>query len=218
MAELEVLEYENDAGKNSYARWVFGLGEKARAKVLSAIALMKAGNFGDVKPVGQGVSERRIHWGSGLRIYFGKEGQKLVLLLGGGTKRRQDNDIKSAQNNWAEHKKNKRRKNSVMGRTRPYTESIKEMAEGNPKFRAAVLAEASELFLGGEIEAAKIMLRDFVNATIGFQELGKETNINPKNLMRMLSEKGNPTATKMTALLVSLQQHEGIRLEVRAAG
>ena len=62
------------------------------------------------------------------------------------------------------------------------------------------------------------MLRDYVNATIGFQALGKATNINPKNLMRMLSEKGNPTATKLTALLVSLQQHEGIHLEVRAAG
>jgi len=105
-----------------------------------------------------------------------------------------------------------------MGRIRPYTESIKEMAKDNPKFRAAVLAEASELFLSGEVNAAKIMLRDFVNATIGFQQLGKETNINPKNLMRMLSGKGNPTATKLTALLVSLQEHEGIHLEVRAAG
>ncbi len=108
--EIEVIEYENDAGKNAYASLVFSLSEEARAKVLSTIALIKAGSFGDVKPVGQGVSERRINWGPGLRIYFGKDGQKLVILLGGGTKRRQDNDIKYAQDNWAEYKKNKRRK------------------------------------------------------------------------------------------------------------
>jgi len=109
MDEIEVFEYKNDASKNTYARWVFSLSEEGRAKVLAAIALMKAGSFGDVKPVGQGVSERRIHWGPGLRIYFGKDGQKLVILLGGGTKRRQDRDIKSAQDNWAEYKANKRK-------------------------------------------------------------------------------------------------------------
>lgn len=105
-----------------------------------------------------------------------------------------------------------------MGRTRPHTATLRERTKNNPKLRAAVLAEASELFLSGDITAAKYMLRDYVNATIGFQALGKATNINPKNLMRMLSEKGNPTATKLTALLVSLQQHEGIHLEVRATG
>jgi putative addiction module killer protein len=109
MDAIEVLEYENDSGKNAFRIWIGGLSEEAYSKVLSAIALMEAGSLGDVKPVGQGVSERRIHWGPGLRIYFGKDGQKLVILLGGGTKRRQDNDIKSAQNNWAEYKKNKRR-------------------------------------------------------------------------------------------------------------
>ena len=109
MGEIEVIEYENDTGKNAYSNWVSGLSEAAYSKVLSAIALLEAGSFGDVKPVGQGVSERRIHWGPGLRIYFGKDGQKLVILLGGGTKRRQNHDIKSAQDNWAEYKKNKRR-------------------------------------------------------------------------------------------------------------
>jgi hypothetical protein len=105
-----------------------------------------------------------------------------------------------------------------MGRTRPYTESIKEMANDNPKFRAAVLAEASELYLGGEIHAAKIMIRDFVNATMGFKALGAEINKNPKSVMRMLSAEGNPTAENFTALMVTLQKHEGIHLEVRATG
>ena len=79
-------------------------------KIFSAIARMKLGNFGDVKPVGEGVSERRIDHGPGYRIYFGKDGKKLVILLGGGTKSRQNKDIKSAQEAWSEYKKNKRRK------------------------------------------------------------------------------------------------------------
>jgi len=110
MSEVEVLEYENDTGQNAYNKWLNNLSDEAFTKISAAIAQMKAGNLGDVKPEGQGVSARRINWGPGLRIYFGKDGQKLVLLLGGGTKRRQDRDIKAAQKNWAEYKKNKRRK------------------------------------------------------------------------------------------------------------
>lgn len=105
-----------------------------------------------------------------------------------------------------------------MGHTRPFIESVKERAKDNPKYRAAVLAEASECFLNGEVNVAKIMLRDYVNATIGFQELGKEIGKDPKSIMRMLSAKGNPTAVNLTALMASLQKHEGIHLEVRAAG
>ena len=105
-----------------------------------------------------------------------------------------------------------------MGRTRPYTESIQEMAKDNPKFRAAVLAEASELYLSGEVQAAKIMIRDFVKATMGFEALGQVLDKNPKSIMRMLSLKGNPTAENFTALMVALQKHEGIHIECQAAG
>ena len=59
---------------------------QAAAKVRNALAQLEAGNSAEVKPVGQGVSERRIHWGQGLRIYFGQDGQTILILLGGGTK------------------------------------------------------------------------------------------------------------------------------------
>jgi len=71
---------------------------------------MKLGNFGDVKPVGGGVSERRIDHGPGYRIYFGRDGAKLVILLGGGTKKRQQQDIQSAHQAWTGYKRRKRRK------------------------------------------------------------------------------------------------------------
>lgn len=70
---------------------------------------MRLGNFGDSKPVGGGVSERRIDWGPGLRLYYGRDGDRLVILLGGGSKRRQQRDIEAARAAWGEYKRNKRR-------------------------------------------------------------------------------------------------------------
>lgn len=69
---------------------------------------MEAGNLGDVKPVGEGVSERRINFGPGFRVYFGQDGDALVLLLNGGTKRRQQRDIDEAKRLWADYKRRKR--------------------------------------------------------------------------------------------------------------
>jgi len=107
---IEVLEYVDDEGGNAYQEFLRTLDTKTFARILATIARMKEGNFGDVKPVGAGVSETRINTGPGYRIYSGRDGAKLVILLGGGTKRRQNRDIASAKANWAEYKANKRRK------------------------------------------------------------------------------------------------------------
>ncbi|NOY29116.1 MAG: transcriptional regulator [Planctomycetes bacterium] len=105
-----------------------------------------------------------------------------------------------------------------MGHTRPFSESVKERAQNDPDFRSAMLAEAAECFLNGEPDVAKGLLRSYVNATIGFQELGKVVGKNPKSLMRMLGAEGNPRAQNLSALIASLQKHEGVHLEVRSAG
>jgi putative addiction module killer protein len=107
-SDIEVVEYEDAAGKNAFASWMAKLDMKAFAKVTAAVARIRLGNFGDVKPVGGGVSERRIDFGPGYRIYFGKDGQRLVILLGGGTKSRQDKDISDAQAAWQEYKQRKK--------------------------------------------------------------------------------------------------------------
>ena len=104
-----------------------------------------------------------------------------------------------------------------MGLTRPFIESVKERADKDPEFRAAMLAEASECFLNGEIDVAKVMLRDYVNATIGFQALATVVNKKPQSLMRMLSKTGNPRAENLSFLIASLQKHEGVDLHVEAA-
>ena len=78
-------------------------------KVRTAIARMEAGNFSNVEPVGHGVKEYKINFGPGYRIYFGKDGDKLVILLGGGTKKRQSRDIETAKTLWKEYKSRKRK-------------------------------------------------------------------------------------------------------------
>ena len=91
MAMIEVRKTEN------FAKWIDGLQDiRARARILVRIERLAAGNPGDVKPVGEGVSEMRINYGPGYRVYFNKIGQKVVILLAGGDKKTQSKDIKTA--------------------------------------------------------------------------------------------------------------------------
>jgi putative addiction module killer protein len=80
---------------------------RAAAKVRTAIARIETGNLGDVRPVGEGVSERRIDFGPGYRVYFGQVGQRLVILPVGGTKKRQQRDIAQAKACWRDYMQRK---------------------------------------------------------------------------------------------------------------
>lgn len=79
----------------------------AAVKITTAITRMSLGNFSNAKGVGEGVLEYRIDYGPGYRIYFGRDGDRLVILVAGGTKKRQQADIETAQARWAEYKKRK---------------------------------------------------------------------------------------------------------------
>ena len=105
---VEILQYETEEGDCPFEVWFDDLDVQAALKVTTAIARMEAGNFGDVKPVGQGVSERRIPFGPGYRLYFGRDGDKLVILLNGGTKKRQQKDIENAHAYWSNYQERKR--------------------------------------------------------------------------------------------------------------
>ena len=109
MRIIVVVEYEMEDGARPFARWFERLNVQAALKVRTAIARMENGNLSNVKPVGQGVSENRINVGPGYRIYFGRDGDRLVILLGGGTKQRQDRDIEAAKGRWAAYKARKRK-------------------------------------------------------------------------------------------------------------
>jgi len=107
---VKLVQYETEDGACPFADWFDELDVQAALKVRTALARMEVGNFGDVKPVGQGVSERRINYGPGFRIYFGQEGGKLIVLLVGGTKKRQQRDVAQAKAYWTDYKRRKKEK------------------------------------------------------------------------------------------------------------
>lgn len=105
---IEVVQYETAEGDCPFADWFDHLDPQAAVKIRAAIARMEAGNFGDVKPVGEGVFERRIDWGPGYRIYFGREGTVLIVLLAGGSKKRQRVGIEEARRLWASYRRRRK--------------------------------------------------------------------------------------------------------------
>lgn len=100
--------------------------------------------------------------------------------------------------------------------TRNFKDTIKARIERDPVFRDELLKEGIECFLQGDVETGKSILRNFINATVGFQRLGQVTKTQPKSLMRMFSETGNPRAENLFAVISHLQSENGIRLSVRA--
>lgn len=104
---IEVREYLDRGGRSPYAAWFDSLNKEAAVKVAAALARIEQGNFSNAKGVGAGVHEYRIDFGPGYRIYFGKDGDRLVILVGGGTKKRQQEDINTALARWQDYKQRK---------------------------------------------------------------------------------------------------------------
>ena len=104
----EVREYLDAEGNSPYAKWFGRLNVAAAVKVTTAVHRMEQANFSNVKGVGAGVYEYRIDFGPGYRIYFGKDGDRLVILLADGTKKSQEADIATAKVNWRDYKRRKR--------------------------------------------------------------------------------------------------------------
>jgi hypothetical protein len=98
--------------------------------------------------------------------------------------------------------------------THDFKETIRARAQREPKFRQALLREAVESYLTGDLETGKSVLRDYVNATIGFQALEEQTDIPVKSLMRMLGPKGSPSAANLSSILTVLQEAEGVHFEL----
>lgn len=105
---LDVREYLEEDGTSPFGAWFTGLDATAAAKVTVVLTRIEQGNLSNVKGVGKGVLEYRLDFGPGWRIYFGRDGDTLVILLAGGTKKRQQHDIEVAQVRWADYKRRKR--------------------------------------------------------------------------------------------------------------
>lgn len=103
---IELFRYQRDDGREPFTDWLNGLRDKlAQARIRVRLRQVQAGNFGDCDPVGEGVIELRVHVGAGYRVYCGRHGKTIVLLLCGGDKGSQVADIKRAKELWSEWKR-----------------------------------------------------------------------------------------------------------------
>ncbi|WP_434517294.1 type II toxin-antitoxin system RelE/ParE family toxin (plasmid) [Dechloromonas sp. ARDL1] len=103
---IELFRYQRDDGREPFTDWLSALRDKvAQARIRIRLRQVQAGNFGDCEPVGEGVIELRVHVGAGYRVYCGRHGNTMVLLLCGGDKGSQGADIKRAKELWAEWKR-----------------------------------------------------------------------------------------------------------------
>jgi putative addiction module killer protein len=100
---FEIREYA-EGGRSPFAEWFGGLDAVTAARVDRYIRRLEAGNFAAAKALRDGVFELRLDFGPGYRVYFGREGRALIILLGGGSKRRQDADIAAAVERWKRYK------------------------------------------------------------------------------------------------------------------
>ena len=104
---IEISEYVSGTQANPFRKWFDALDARTAAIIAVGLARLGEGNFSRVEPIGEGASELKINRGPGFRIYFGRDGKTLVVLLGGGTKHQQQNDIASALRNWRDYKARK---------------------------------------------------------------------------------------------------------------
>jgi len=101
-----------------------------------------------------------------------------------------------------------------MALTRDFKETVLARVQADPKFRDALLKEGIETMLAGDVETGKAILRDYIKATVGFEQLGAETGSSPKSLIRMFGPTGNPQARNLFTVISHLQRHAGLTLHV----
>jgi putative addiction module killer protein len=104
----DIRYYLSANGQSPFEDWFAGVNAEARAKLTTAILRLSQGNFSNAKSVGEGVLEHRINFGPGYRVYFGRDGDTVVILLTGGTKKRQQRDIAAAVEFWTDYRRRKR--------------------------------------------------------------------------------------------------------------
>ena len=104
-----INEYTDEIGRSLYAQWLKSIKDpKIKARIILQVDKMELGLFGDSQPIGNGLSELRIHYGAGYRVYYGKQGQFRYLLLLGGNKSTQTRDIRLAKDYWKDYEQRNR--------------------------------------------------------------------------------------------------------------
>ena len=197
--EHEIRIYARSDGAEPYTVWERGLADRTvRGRIRARIARLRLGNFGDSKRVGE-VFELRIDVGPGYRVYYGREGDDVVILLCGGDKASQARDIERAEAYWVGVE--------TMAKARDYREHLDQVLRNDEEAVAYLNAALAE----DDPETFLLALRDVARAREGgLAALAETARVNREHLYRMLSENGNPELRSLEALLDAL----GFRLSV----
>ncbi len=142
---MEVLRYVTPSGKDVVGEWLSGLADtRARAKIATRFLRLAAGNFGDCKSLREGVSEMRIDWGPGYRVYYAMAGRTCVLLLCGGDKHRQSSDIDRAIEHWKDYRGRRTGKEMKRKASISHDKAIVRELREDPEFASEYLKAALE--------------------------------------------------------------------------
>ena len=183
--------YIDENGTKRYAKWFKSLNAIAATEVTITLTRMEKGNFSNAKNVAAEYSNTRL-----ILAMAARKSAKTRTLR----KRSVAGSITNGERK--------------MPLTHDFKETIRARARTDPKYRQALLREAAESYLNGDLDTGKAVLRDYVNATVGFQALQDQTDIPAKSLMRMLGPKGSPSAANLSNILTALQKVEGVHFEL----
>ena len=216
---LDIRYYVAASGEEPFAEWFATLDGVAGARIARAVARMEQGNLSNVKSVGEGVLEYRIDFGPGYRIYFGRHGETIVVLLTGGPKSGSSaismQHISTGRTTSAANADEIEWRRPV-AKTKSFKELVQSRVKTDKKFAEALLREGIDAMLSGDVDTGKTILRDYIKATVGFEKLGEATGAPPKSLIRMFGPRGNPQARNLFSVIDYLQKQAGVRLHVAA--
>ena len=197
----------------------------AALKVTTALRRLEGGNVSALKAVGRGVHEARVDFGPGYRVYLGVAGartghpawRKFEGTAGFsdcGTPRHNGRIIEAGRVGNVNIKGL-----YIVPLTKEFRETVKARADRSPAYRAGLYTEAVQAMLDGDFPTGRLLLRDFINATIGFSELASALGTSDKSLMRMFGPEGNPRAENLLAVLRALKDLAGllVTVETKAA-
>lgn len=223
--KIKVEEYISQDGSIPYKTWFDGLDSQAAAKIVTAKLRLELGNTSNVKWF-DGIGEYVIDWGPGYRVYLAKDGDTLINYFvaapSAGSRRILSGQklctlsIRHERKPSPQPARLKKERGDRMALTRNFKQTVIERVERDPEFAKALLDEAATLFLKDEPETARLILRDLVNATLGFEKLAELTDKPSKSLHRMLSPNGNPSMDNLAAIFGAIRARLKVDLEVHA--
>lgn len=209
---LELRRYQQEDGREPFTEWLAAMRDKvAQARIRVRLRHVQSGNFGDSKPVGEGVIELRVHVGPGYRVYCARYGKSVVLLLCGGDKADQAVDIKSAKGNVVEMEA-EARMSKLKGTVSHHEREVAELRADRELATEYLKAAMESLDNPDDRAAGLLALRTVAEAYGGLGVVAAEAGISRETLYRTLSPKGNPTLKTLLAVLKTV----GLRLSVES--